>query len=143
MMTKEKGFCHRDDFCVLGSRKALLDFDAILTKAFDVKCMGIIGYAEDQKEVQVLNRTIRVVSDKGHVELEPDSRLVKKILDNYNWHGAKPVPTPRVKRPPEEYHDAETSSLLEGIEATRYRSATMRDSYLEPDRIDISECVKT
>ena len=95
---ERKGFCHGDDLCVLGSRKALLDFDAILKKAFDVKCMGVIGYAEDQKEVQVLNRTIRVVSDKGHVELEPDSRLVKKILDDYNLHGAKLVPTPRVKK---------------------------------------------
>jgi len=140
---KSKGFCHGDDFVVLASRKKLEEFGRILEAEYEVKCQGIIGYGDGaQKEVAILNRVVRVVDSLRRTELEPDKRLVERIIKDYGLSTAKVVGTPRVKKSTEESLKAEKTPLLGPSEATRFRSATMRAQYLAQDRSDIAETVK-
>ena len=52
------------------------------------------------------------------------------------------VKTPRVKLSATESNAIENSSILEGEQATLFRSGTMRCAYLAQDRADISEAIK-
>jgi len=140
---KCQGFCHGDDFAVLASKAKLEQFGRILAAEYEVKCTGIIGYGDEMaKEVAILNRVVRVVDSLSRVELEPDKRLVDRILKDYSLTTAKAVGTPRVKHSTEESLKAEQTPLLSPSEATRFRSATMRAQYLAQDRSDIAEAVK-
>ena len=52
------------------------------------------------------------------------------------------VKTPRVKLSATESNATENSSILDGEQATLFRSGTVRCAYLAQDRADISEAVK-
>mgnify|MGYP000208370902 CR=1 FL=1 len=111
--------------------------------AYEVEQAGRIGYGEGiSKELEILNRTVRVVDSENWVELEPDKRLIEKIVSEYNLGDAKTTVTPRTKLTVEEAESRVVSDDLLGAEATRYRSATMRAAYLGQDRLDIAESVK-
>eukprot|EP00974_Lingulodinium_polyedra_P003811 358019-Lingulodinium_polyedra.AAC.1 len=73
-----RGFCHGDDFCVLASRRKLEAFEKMLGSEYDIKRVGIVGYGNEEKELQVLDRTVRVVDAGGLVELEADTRHVPR-----------------------------------------------------------------
>ena len=76
--------------------------EEILQEAYDIKRVGIIGFGQDQKELEVLNRTVRVRDDRDWIELEADSRHVKRIVEDYGLTTAKSVATPRQKRSAED-----------------------------------------
>ena len=55
-----KGLRHGDGFCVVERRKQLQIFGKVLKKRFEVKQTGHIGFGvNDEKELKILNRTIR------------------------------------------------------------------------------------
>ena len=62
-----------------------------------------------------------------------------KILDLFKEMSLK---TPRVKLSATESNAIENSSILEGEQATLFRSGTMRCLYLAQDRADISEAIR-
>jgi len=118
-------------------------FGRVLESAFDVKLTGLIGFGDGlSKELEILSRTVRVVDAEGWIELEPDKRLVSRIVADYNLVGAKNACTPRTKHTAEETEKQLQSEELIGEEATRFRSATMRAAYLGQDRMDVAESVK-
>eukprot|EP00959_Pyramimonas_sp_CCMP1952_P158462 3314079-Pyramimonas_sp.AAC.1 len=53
------------------------------------------------------------------------------------WRGSKALSTPGVKA-----KSVDRGRVLEGEEATRYRSLVTRASYLSEDRLDIKYAVK-
>jgi len=137
------GFCHGDDFVVLGSKKKLLDFEQMLQKEYDIKRVGMIGFGDGvEKEMPILNRIVRVVDEKNWIELETDARLIERIVADYGLQAATPSPAPRTKRSVEEVLAAEATAFLGPTESMRYRSATMRAQYLGQDRVDVAEAVK-
>ncbi|CAK0838302.1 unnamed protein product [Prorocentrum cordatum] len=88
-------------------------------------------------EVVCLNRVFRWTS-RGDVELEADSRHAFIMMQQLNlWRGSKALSTPGVKA-----KSVDRGRVLEGEEATRYRSLVMRASYLSEDRPDIKYAVK-
>ena len=138
-----RGLCHGDDFITVGSRSDLLAFEAHLAKGFDIRRTGHLGFAADcDGEISVLRRAIRVNRDIGTIELEADRRHVSSLLDTFGLKRGKSAVTPRIKVTDGELAKIAASPVLEGIEATKFRSATMRAAYLAVDRPDISETVK-
>lgn len=116
----------------------------MLESRFDVRRTGLAGFGQGMdKEIVMLNRTIRIDDEEDCVELEPDAKHVEQMLKDLGLQDAKSVETPRVKLSVEEAHDIESSSILSQDESTTYRSATMRAAYLSQDRVDITETVKT
>ena len=139
-----RGLCHGDDFMVIASYERLLKFGKMLESRFDVRRTGLAGFGQGMdKEIVMLNRTIRIDDEEDCVELEPDAKHVEQMLKDLGLQDAKSVETPRVKLSVEEAHDIESSSILSQDESTTYRSATMRAAYLSQDRVDITETVKT
>ena len=74
-----KGLCHGDDFCVVARQKQLQTFGKVLEKRFEVKQTGHIGFgANDDKELKILNRTIKIDVLNDEMTLEADTKLVEK-----------------------------------------------------------------
>ncbi|CAK0865658.1 unnamed protein product, partial [Prorocentrum cordatum] len=133
-------YVYGDNFVLKGSRTDNLEFYRELQKYMWVKLEGMLGpnkSAGDVQEVVCLNRVFRWVS-RGDVELEADSRHAFIMMQQLNlWRGSKALSTPGVKA-----KSAGRGRVLEGEEATRYRSLVMRASYLSEDRPDIKYAVK-
>ena len=67
-----RGLCHGDDFMVVASAKTLREFGTILESKFDVRMTGMIGFGPGyDKDVSMLNRTIRIDDIENCVELNP------------------------------------------------------------------------
>ena len=63
---------HGDDFTALGADQGLNMYEAGMMKAFDIKLRGRIGTGDHGlKEVQILNRILRVVDDGLAYEADP------------------------------------------------------------------------
>ena len=66
---------HGDDFTALGTANALDGYEAALRESFQIKIRGRLGEEDtDQKEIRILNRTVRVTP--GGVVYEVDPRHV-------------------------------------------------------------------
>ena len=142
-MENSTGLCHGDDFCVAGRQKQLQAFGKILEKRFEVKQTGHIGFASlVAKELQILNRTIKVDVLNDEMILEADTKLVQEALESMKLIGAEGVDSPRVRRNEEQTAQIETSEKLTSEEPTFYRSLVMKLAYFAQDRIDIAEAVK-
>ena len=73
--------CHGDGSCVVGRQKHLHAFEKILKKRFEVKQTGHVGFsASDAKELNILNRTIRVDVLKEEMTFEAGTKLVQEAL---------------------------------------------------------------
>ena len=71
-----KGFCHGDDFTVAAAEQEVERFNRILGEKFEVRQPGLIGHARHlDKELEVLNRTVRIVNDEL-MEVEADQKHV-------------------------------------------------------------------
>ena len=102
----------------------------------------MIGHASHlDKELEVLNRTVRIVNDEL-MEVEADRKHVPQLLADLGLSKGNAVKTPRVKLSAAQAESIETSPLLGGALATAYHSGTMRAAYLGQDRVDIAETVK-
>ena len=78
-----------------------------------------------------------------HLDIEPDLRHAPLIINESGCNtNTKAVSTPREKLQNKLVLERRRSPILKGDEATRYRSACMRLSYLAQDRLDLSETAK-
>ena len=85
-----RGLCHGDDFLVVASQKQLDEFGKILMSKFDVKQAGLIGFGPGKdKEINMLNRTIRIDDESECVELEPDAKHIKQMIEDLGLKEAK------------------------------------------------------
>ena len=118
-----KGLCHGDDFCVVARQKQLQIFGKALEKRFEVKQTGHIGFGvNDEKELKILNRTIKIDVLNDEKTLEADTKLVENALESMKLNGAKGVDSPRVRRNEEQTAQIENSEKLTSVESTLYRS---------------------
>ena len=76
------------------------------------------------------------------MEIEADQKHVSSIVGRPWTLQGNVVETPRVNLSATESDAIENSSILEGEQATLFRSGTMRCAYLAQDRADISEAIK-
>ena len=136
------GFCHGDDFVTAAAEDQKEVFGKMLQEKFDTRRIGMIGAAKHlDKELEVLHRSVRVINDEL-MEIEADQKHVPRLLEDLGLVQGNVVKTPRVKLSATESNDIENSSILEGEQATLFRSGTMRCAYLAQDRADISEAIK-
>ena len=105
--------------------------------------MGTLGFGDsDVKSLLLLNRVFRVgVHQTGrHQDGEHDLRHAPLIVSDSGCNmNTKAVSTPRETRT---QIGVRWSPILEKNEATRYRSACVRLSYLAQDRLDLAETAK-
>ena len=114
----------------------------MLQEKFDSSGIGMIGAAKHlDKELEVLHRSVRVISDEL-MEIEADQKHVPRLLEDLGLIRGNVVQSPRVKLSATESNVIENSSIHEGEQATLFRSGTMRCAYLAQDRADISEAIK-
>ena len=136
------GFCHGDDFVTAAAEDQIEVFGKLLQEKFDTRRIGMIGPAKHlDKELEVLHRSVRVINDEL-MEIEADQKHVPRLLEDLGLIQGNIVKTPRVKLSATESNAIENSSILEGEQATLFRSGTMRCAYLAQDRADISEAIK-
>ena len=105
---------------------------------YTAKDMGTLGFEDsDVKSLLLLNRVFRVGVDQTgqYLDIELDWRHSPLI-------NTKAVSTPGEKSQDKLVSDGRRSPILKRDEATRYRSACMRLSYLAQDRLDLAETAK-
>ena len=77
-----KILCHGNDLCVVARRKQLQTHGKVLEERFEVKQTVHIGFsASDEKELKILNRTIKIDVLNDEVTLEADTKLDKHALE--------------------------------------------------------------
>ena len=125
-----KGLCHGDDFCVVARQKQLQTFGKVLEKRFEVKQTGHIGFGvNDEKELKILNRTIKIDVLNDEMTLEADTKLVENALESMKLNGAKGVDSPRVRRNEEQTAQIDNSEKLTSVEWTLYRSEMPHETH--------------
>ena len=130
---------HGDDVTVKASRE---DAEWLIQK-FTERCVvqtQMIGEAADlNKQLQILNRTVRW-SSRG-LWIEADRRRVKDVIKALGLEGASPAPTPGVVAKGEtrvEDNDGSVDPELGQEETTMFRAVAARLNYLSQDRPDIT-----
>ena len=104
--------CHGDDFCVV-ARQQLQTFGKVLEKRFEVKQTGHIGFGvNDEKELKILNRTIKIDVLNDEMTLEADTKLIENALETMKLNG---VDSPRVRRNEEQTAQFENSEKLTSV----------------------------
>ena len=94
---------HGDDFVLIGDEEAIKHMHALLSRHFDLKMTGKIGFDEaDEREAVMLNRVLRCVPESEVFEIEADQRHAEIIIDELGLTGGKSVTTPIVKKKNEE-----------------------------------------
>ena len=80
--------------------------------------------AGDAKELQILNRTIKIDLQNDEMTWDADTKLVEKALETtkFFWCKSRRFATP--------------------AESTSYRSLVMKLAYVAQDRLDIAEGLK-
>ena len=128
---------------VVARQKQLQNFGKVLETRFEVKQTSHIGFGvNDEKELKILNRIIKIDVLNGEMTLEADTKLVENALESMKLNGAKGVDSPRVRRNEEQTAQIENSEKLTSVESTLYRSLVMKLAYVAQDRVDIAEAVK-
>ena len=97
------------------------------------------------KSFLLLNRVFRVGTDQigQYLDIEFDLRHAPLITNESGCNtNTKAESTPREKLQDKLVLDGRRSPILKKDEATRYRSACMRLSYLAQDRLDLAETAK-
>ena len=90
------------------------------------------------KELEVLHRSVRVINNEL-MEIEADQKHVPRLLEDLGLIQGNVVKTPRVKLSAIESNVIENSSILEGEQATLFRSGTV--SSIAP-LLDLSRRIK-
>ena len=76
--------CHGDDFCVVARQKQLQTFVKVLEQGFEVKQTGHIGFGvNDEKELKILTRTIKIDVLNDEMTLGADTKLVENALESH------------------------------------------------------------
>ena len=131
---------------VHGDYDALKHIDSLLKSKYTAKDMGTLGFEDaDVKSLLLLNCVFRVGVDQTgqYLDIEPDLRHAPLITSESGCStNTKAVSTPREKLQDKLVLDGRRSPVLKKDEATRYRSACMRLSYLARDMLDLAETAK-
>ena len=137
---------HGDDFVCLSGDDGLKHIDSLLESNNTAKDMGTLGFEDsDVKSFLLLNRVFRVGVDQTgqYLDIEPDLRHAPLIISESGCNtNTKAVSTPREKLQDKQVLDGRRSLILKKDEATRYRSACMKLSYLAQERLDLAETAK-
>ena len=120
--------------------------DSFLKSKYTAKDMGTLGFEDsDVKSLLLLKRVFRAGVDRTgqYLDIEPDLRHAPLIISESGCNtNTKAVSTPREKLQDKLVLDVRRSPNLKKDEATRYRSACMRLSYLAQDRLDMGKTAK-
>jgi hypothetical protein len=130
---------HGDDFTFLGREGDLRKIEAKMRSWYDLKLRGIMGSGpSDDKELTLLNRTIRWHGDS--LEYEADPRHAREIIEQLGLQeDSKGVESPSKKVTAEELRGAVE---LDPSSATRYRALAAKANYLALDRADVQYATK-
>ena len=135
-------YCHGDDIVTAAAEGQIEIFGKMLQGKFDTRRIGMIGPAKHlDKTLEVLYRSVRVISDEL-MEIAAGQKHVPKLLEDLALTQGNVVKTPRVKLSAAEAHTIENSPIVEGEQATLFRSGTMRFAFLAQDRVDICGTIK-
>ena len=130
---------HGDDFTGLGAKEHLEWFAKELGKHWTVETRGYLGppgMPGTKQSIDILNRLVSW-TERG-IELEADPRHAELVIREMGCEGAK-VTTALVK---ERVDDVDDADPLEPEVASKYRSVSMRLSYLAQDRPDLQVLAK-
>ena len=111
--------------------------------AKDIVTLGFEG--SGVKSLLLFNLVFKVGTDQigQYLDIELDFRFSPLIINESGCNAnTKPVSTPREKLQDKLVPDGRKSPILKKEDATRYRSACMRLSYLARDRLDFAEAAK-
>ena len=135
-------FCHGENFRVAAAEDQVEYFGELLRKKLKTRRIGMIGEAEHlDKEWEVLRRSVRVI-DSEMMEIEAYQKHVLQLLEDLELTRGNIVKTPRVMLSAIDAKMIKNSPNLEGEQATKFRSGSLRCAYLAQDRVDISEAIK-
>ena len=136
------GLCHGDDFVIAAAENQFESFGKMFQEKFGTRRIGLTGAAEHlDKELELLRTSVRVINNEL-MEIEADQKRIPQFLEDLGLTQSNIVKTPRAKLSVIEAEAIENSPILEGEQATTFRSGTMRCAYLAQDRVDISEAIK-
>ena len=83
-------------------------------------------FSEDAKELEILNRTIKIDVQNDEMTMEANTELVENALEAMKLVVAKVVDSPRVRRNEEHPAQIDNSERLTPAESTAYRSLVMK-----------------
>ena len=123
---------------MVARQKQLQTFGKVLEKRIEVKQTARMRFgANDKKELEILNRTIKIDVVNDEMTLGADTKLVENALESMKLTGAKGVDSPRVRRTEEQTAQIENSEKLTSAESTLYRSLVMKLACVAQDRVDV------
>ena len=128
-----KTLVHGDDFVSSGAGASLRWFKEKLEARFEIKSKIIGIQEEEEKEVRILNRIIRVTENGW--EYEPDQRHADLIVRGLGLEKAKGCVTPGEEL--KEWEEEEDSQILDPNLQREYRGLAARANYLAVDRPDL------
>lgn len=142
-----RGAVHGDDFYVLGSVEAVGKMKELLGSKYQMREAHRLGFTTGcKRSATVLNRVVELGETDGRswVRIEPDRRHVELILQTVGMKlgSSNGVAAPSIKPTDSQAALLQTSPELCGQDASKYRSAVMRASFLSQERADLSETVK-
>jgi hypothetical protein len=130
---------HGDDFTFLGRDGDLRKIEKTMRSWWDLKLRGILGSGDsDDKELTLLNRTLRWHGDS--LEYEADPRHAREIIEQLGLQeGSNGIEAPSKKVTAAELREAVE---LDPSSATRYRALAAKANYLAMDRADVQYATK-
>jgi hypothetical protein len=130
---------HGDDFTLLGYEEDLKALAELMKTWYELVVRGMLGPDErDDKEIEILNRTIRW--EPEGIRITADPKHAKNILEKCGLEAnSKSLTCPGTKDDQAEEGDEED---LQGGEATEYRAVAATANYLAQDKPDIQYSAK-
>ena len=132
---------HDDDFECLSDDDGLKHIASLLKSKYTAKDMGTLGFEDsDVKSFLLLNFVFRVGVDQTGQYLDIESLIISESGCNTNTKAVSKYTTRETTD--KLVLDGRLSPVLKKDEATRYRSACMKLSYLSQDLLDLAETAK-
>ena len=134
---------HGDDFTFLSYGDHAKELADKMREWYDLKVRAVIGDDdEDDKEVTILNRTLRHTGDG--LEYAADPRHEKEIRAEYHiGPESKGLDAPAVKEElPDGFDEERDDPKVDQVRGRRYRGVAARANYLSQDRIDLQYASK-
>ena len=132
---------HGDDFTFLGYAADLKEIELMMGTWYEIKVRAVLGPGEnDDKEITILNRTVRWKEDC--IEYEADPKHCKRICESAGLdEGSKGLDWPIVKDDVND-EDGEEEVRLSKAEATEFRGVAATANFLSQDRADVQFTAK-
>ena len=133
-----------DDLVRLSDDGGPKHIDSLLKSKYTAQDLGILGFEDSDVNIfLLLNFVFRVDQTGQYLDIGADLRHAALIIIESGCNtNTKAVSTPREKLQDKVLLDGGRSPILKRDEATRNRSACMRLSYLDLNRLDLAETAK-